>query len=79
MSTTIRVSEETRRLAADLAARTGEQMQQVVAVALAAYERTLFWDSLDAAYDRLAEDPEAWAEQEAERAAEAVALRDGLE
>lgn len=79
MSTTIRVSEDTRRLAADLAQQTGRQMQQVVAEALEAYERALFWEALDAGYDRLAADPTASAEMAAELAGEAPALRDGLE
>lgn len=79
MSTTIRVSEDTRALAADLARRTGTPMQTVVATALAAYEQDLFWAALDEGYARLAADPQAWAAVTAERASEADALRDGLE
>lgn len=79
MSTTIRVSEDSRQLAADLARRTGVPMQSVVATALAAYDQALFWQALDEGYARLADDPDAWAAVEAERAGEAPALRDGLE
>ncbi len=78
MSTTIRVSEDSRRLAADLARRTGVPMQSVVATALAAYEQALFWQALDEGYARLAADPDAWAAVTVERAGEAPALRDGM-
>jgi predicted DNA-binding protein len=67
MSTTIRVSEGTRQRAADLAARTGSQMQVVVEKA--------FEDG----YRRLADDAEAWDQIEAERRGEAPSLRDGVE
>lgn len=79
MSTTIRVSEDTRALAADLARRTGVPMQAVVSAALAAYEQALFWAALDEGYARLEADPETWAGVNAERANEAPALLDGLE
>lgn len=79
MSTTIRVSEETRRRAADLAQRTGRQIQVVVAEALAAYERTLFWDSFEAGFSRLADDADEWASVLAERRGEEPALADHVE
>jgi hypothetical protein len=78
VSTTIRVSEDSRALAADLARRTGVPMQAVVAAALVAYEQALFWQALDEGYARLAADPEAWAGVTAERVGEAPALLDGL-
>jgi predicted transcriptional regulator len=46
MSTTVRVSEETRRRAAALAKATGRQLQQVIEEAVTAYERELFWQQL---------------------------------
>lgn len=76
MSTTIRVSEETRRRASELAARTGRQMQVVVDEALVAYERALFWESFDDGYRSLADDPEAWESVLAERRGEEPALGD---
>jgi predicted transcriptional regulator len=79
MSTTIRVSEGTRQRAADLAARTGSQMQVVVEKALVAYERSLFWEAFEDGYRRLADDAEAWDQIEAERRGEAPSLRDGVE
>lgn len=79
MSTTIRVTEETRRRASELAARTGRQMQVVVAEALVAYERSLFWESFDDGYRRLAEDPEKWKSVLAERRVEESVLGDGTQ
>lgn len=78
MSTRIRVSESTRRRAADLAASTGRQMQVVVEEALVAYERAVFWESFENEYQRLANDPEAWARIEEERRSEELSLHDGL-
>ncbi|MDQ2880762.1 MAG: hypothetical protein M3Y48_05730 [Actinomycetota bacterium] len=78
MSTTIRVSEATRARAANLAARTGRQMQVVVDEALAAYERALFWESFEDGYRRLAADPDEWDAVQTERRGEEPALRDGL-
>ena len=78
MSTTVRVSEETRRRAAALAKATGRQLQQVIEDAVAAYERELFWRRLTDGYDALAEDESAWAEVQAERDVEARSLGDDL-
>ncbi len=78
MSTTIRVSEQTRRRAAALAESTGMQMQAVVDEALIAYERALFWDSFEAAYVRLADRAGEWDDIVAERRGEEQALTDGL-
>ncbi|MGH9155125.1 MAG: hypothetical protein ACRD1K_04595 [Acidimicrobiales bacterium] len=79
MSTTIRVTEATRQRAADLAARTGSQMQVVVERALVAYERSLFWEAFETGYRRLADDVEAWGDVDEERDGEAPAWRAGLE
>lgn len=77
MSTTIRVTQDTRRRAADIAARTGRQMQAVVDDALVAYERTLFWESFEDGFDRLSGDAETWESVQEERRGEQQALRDG--
>lgn len=77
MSTTIRVSEETRLLASELARRTGLQQQAVVAAALDAYDKSLFWDAFEHGYHHLAENEEAWASLQVERVGEAPALADG--
>ncbi len=78
MSTTVRVSEETRRRAAALAKATGRQLQQVIEEAVTAYERELFWQQLIEGYEALANDEPAWAEVQAERATESGSLADDL-
>jgi predicted transcriptional regulator len=78
MSTTVRVSEETRRRAAALAKATGRQLQQVLEEAVTAYERELFWQQLTVGYEALADDKKAWAEVQAERATESGSLADDL-
>ncbi len=42
-------------------------------------ERELFWRAFSDGYERLANDPAAWAEIETEREADAPSLRDGLD
>ncbi len=76
MSTTIRVSDETRDRFARLATRTGRPMTQLLGEAAEALERRLFFDELQAGFEALRDDPVAWAEIESERRAESVALRD---
>ena len=79
MSTTLRVTEDTRDRIAAIAGETGEQMQTVVERAIDAYEREIFWRRFREGYERLADDPEAWAEIQAERDFESASLRDGLD
>ncbi|MHB8342611.1 MAG: hypothetical protein ACYDB7_15775 [Mycobacteriales bacterium] len=78
MSTTVRVSEETRRRVAALAEASGRQMQQVLDEAVTAYEREFFWRELANSYDALADDPGGWEELQAERDVEARTVRDGI-
>jgi len=75
-TTTIRVSEATRTKIALLAAAMGRPMTDVVSDAVDALERKLFFADVNARYAELRADPQAWAELEAERAAEESALRD---
>lgn len=79
MSTTVRISEETHERLVTLAGVTGRRMQAIVEEAVAAYEANAFWESFDAGYGRLADDPEQWAEVGAERAGEAPTLSDDLD
>jgi predicted transcriptional regulator len=76
MSTTIRVPNRTRDRLAALAAATGRPMTVVVDDALDALERRVFFEALNNRYGELREDEDAWAEIEAERAADEGALRD---
>ena len=77
MSTTIRVSEDTRDRFSKLASETGRPMTQLLDEAADALERRLFFDQLDARYAELRADPDAWAEIEVERSLEDGALGDG--
>jgi predicted transcriptional regulator len=76
MSTTIRVSERTRDRFAKLADATGRPMTQLLDDAADALERRVFFDHFSARYDALRSDPQAWADIEAERAAESGAVGD---
>lgn len=76
MSTTVRVSNETHGRLVALAAQTGRRIHTIVEDAVAEYEANAFWEAFDAAYERIAEDPEQWAEVQAERTGEAPALAD---
>jgi predicted transcriptional regulator len=78
MSTTVRVSDETRRRAAAVAKATGRQLGQVIEAAVEAYERELFWRRFTEGYEALADDGSGWAELEAEREEESAALTDGM-
>jgi predicted transcriptional regulator len=76
MSTTIRVSEQTRDRFATLANATGRPMTQLLEEAADALERRLFFDQFSARYEELRSDPAAWQEITAERAAEAGPVDD---
>ena len=76
VSTTMRVSETTRRRFAKLAAATGRPMTQLLDEAADALERRLFYEQLSRRYAELRNDPVAWADIKAERSAESAALRD---
>jgi len=76
MSTTIRVSDNTRDRFARLASETGRPMTQLLDEAAEALERRLFFDRMDARYAELRNDSDAWAEIESERAVEDGAVDD---
>jgi predicted transcriptional regulator len=76
MSTTIRVSEQTRDRFAQLADATGRPMTQLLDEAADALERRVFFDRFSARYDELRADPAAWDEIESERLTESGAVRD---
>ena len=77
MSTTIRVSENTRDRFARLADSTGRPMTQLLDEAADALERRLFFDQMTDGFGALRNDEAAWAEIEAERALEDRAASDG--
>jgi predicted transcriptional regulator len=76
MSTTIRVSEETRDRLASLANATGRPMTSVLDDAVEALERKMFFDRFNRRYQELRDDSAAWSEIEQERRAEEGALGD---
>ena len=76
MSTTIRVSNETRDRFAKLAYATGRPMTQLLDEAADALERRVFFNQFSARYEELRADSHAWAEVEAERAAESSTVAD---
>lgn len=76
MSTTIRVSEETRDRLASLAGATGRPMTSILDDAVEALERKMFFDRLNRRYQELRDDSAAWSEIEQERRVEEGALED---
>jgi predicted transcriptional regulator len=76
VSTTIRVSEQTRDRFARLADATGRPMTQLLDDAADDLERRLFFDQFSARYEALRADDAAWGEIEVERAVEGGAVRD---
>jgi hypothetical protein len=76
VSTTIRINQKTRERFAELSRATGRPMTELLEEAADALERRLFFDQLAARYSELREDPQSWAEIEAERSAEDASLAD---
>jgi predicted transcriptional regulator len=76
MSTTIRVSIQTRDRFAKLADATGRPMTQLLDDAADVLERSVFFNQFSARYEALRADPQSRGEIEAERAVEASALAD---
>jgi predicted transcriptional regulator len=76
VSTTIRVSNETRDRFAKLADATGRPMTQLLDEAADALERRVFFGQFSARYDELRADSHAWAEIVGERAAESSTVAD---
>ncbi len=80
MSTpTVPISEASHRILLELAEQTGQSTSEVLAKALDAYRRKVFFEQLNAGYAALRADPAAWAEMEAERKVWEATLMDGLD
>lgn len=77
-STTVRISETARETLRDLAARTGESMQDILERAVEEYRRQRFLEDLNAGFAALRNDPEAWREELEEREEWDRTLTDGL-
>jgi predicted transcriptional regulator len=78
-STTVRVTEHTHALLRELAAASGEPLQQVLEEAVERYRRERFFADLHAAYARLADDRSGWDEELDERTQLDGTLADGLD
>ena len=57
----------------------GRPMAEELERAVTAYHDRAFWDAVNAGYAALRSDPQAWAEEEAERRAWEQTLMDGLD
>lgn len=75
---TIRVSDEARETLRGLARAEGKSMIALVDEAVETLRRLRFLEQVNAAYARLREDPDGWAEIEAERREWDHTLPDGL-
>jgi Ribbon-helix-helix protein, copG family len=78
-STTVRISDASRKILGELAAREGVSMQAILEKAIERYRRQRFLEDVNAAYAALCQDPETWAALERERTAWDATLADGLE
>ncbi len=75
---TIQVAPETKDRLKALAEERHESIGDAVAYLLALEEDMRWWSEFNAGYDALRNDPEAWAEEQSERALLATTLMDGL-
>lgn len=78
-STTVRVSRQTHTVLGELAKESGLSIQEVLAQAVEAYRRQQWLAAANAEYAALRANPDAWAEEEAERRLWDATLMDGLE
>src|SRR5262249_10007010 len=76
---TIPISEAAYKALCELAQRTGHPPQAILDQAIEDYRRKVFFESLNAGYAALRADPQAWAEELAERKAWDATLMDGLD
>ena len=77
-TTTVRISRKTHDRLRALAARTGEQLAEVLDRAVEQEERQQFWRQFHEAVERLRANPEQWAAYRAESAELDGTLMDGL-
>jgi len=77
-SSTVRIDSSTHKVLQNLSAQTGRKMQEIMSEAVELYRRQLFLEKVNAAFAALKTDPQAWKEEQEERAAWDAALLDGL-
>lgn len=76
---TVRISPQAHRTLRELAHRSGQPMQTVLDRAIEEERRRQFVAEANASYAAVRQDPEAWAELQAERAEWDTTLLDGLD
>jgi len=76
---TIDITPASRDILRELSEKMGRPMSDVLAEALAAYRRDVFFDELNAGYAELRADLSAWVDHEAERLTWDATLMDGME
>jgi predicted transcriptional regulator len=77
-STTVRISESSHALLSELAERSQQSMQHVIAEALEEYRKRLFWQQARRDFEQLRSDPEAWQAEQKELAVWDQTIADGL-
>lgn len=75
----VRVFQHTHATLRNLAAETGEPMQELIAEAVESFRRRRILEQTNAAYAAMRSVPEVWQEELEEREAWDTTLRDGLE
>jgi hypothetical protein len=78
-SPTVCISERSNKTLRELAEQTGKTVQEILDQAVEDYRRKVFFQGLAADYAALKADPEAWAEELAERKLWETTLMDGLD
>ena len=78
-SSTVRLNKASLEVLKKLAGQTGLPMQVILANAIEAYKRKLFFDHLHHSFKALKEDSRKWKDELAERAVWDNSLSDGLD
>jgi hypothetical protein len=76
---TVSISEASHQALNELARQTGRSVPELLDRAIEEFRRKVFFESLNAGYAALRADPQAWAEELAERQALDATLMDGLD
>jgi predicted transcriptional regulator len=76
---TVRISDNSRTILQELAAKEKASMQAILDKAIESYRRQHFLTEVNKAYAALRQEPKAWAQVEKERAEWDATLGDGLE
>lgn len=78
-TTTIRIGKDTHNLLKNLSEETNKSMNLLINEMSVEYQKKVFWNQVNASYEKLKEDKEAWADELEERKLWENTLGDGLE